>query len=214
MKKGLITVLLLTSIAMAHTHPRHHLRHSTWLPAFPPSTESLLLQNQEIDRLHLARIKNDAELKELVSSGVLVPLQTSVGMVVDDRLDRSRRYCLPETLALINLLSTDYYTQFKSAFVITSAIRTEQTQLRLRRWNHNAAPVRGPKASSHLAGTTFDIARRNLTPAQVRFLEAKLLYLHAIGKVIVEEERWQPCFHVMALPYGGDFQWGQNADGA
>jgi hypothetical protein len=45
-----------------------------------------------------------------------------------------------------------------------------------------------------LAGITIDIGRRNLTAAQVQFLEGHLL---ALGDaVIVIEEIRQPCFHI------------------
>ncbi len=41
---------------------------------FRPSRESLLLQNQEIDRMDLPRIQDDAELEQLKASEDLVPI--------------------------------------------------------------------------------------------------------------------------------------------
>ena len=41
---------------------------------FRPSHESLLLQNQEIDRMDLPRIQDDAELEQLKASEDLVPI--------------------------------------------------------------------------------------------------------------------------------------------
>jgi len=42
-----------------------------------------------------------------------------------------------------------------------------------------------------------DIARRPLSGEQIRWLEFRLLYYHALGLVIVEEELKQPCFHIV-----------------
>jgi len=42
-----------------------------------------------------------------------------------------------------------------------------------------------------------DLQRRGLTPAQVHFIQQKLLYLAKLNMVIVEEELKQPCFHIV-----------------
>ena len=48
-----------------HT-PKHRGRRIVWNPLFRPSHESLIRQNQEVDRLDLPRIANDQELEQLV----------------------------------------------------------------------------------------------------------------------------------------------------
>ena len=78
---------------------------------------------------------------------------------------------------------------------MNSAVRTVRVQMRLLRWNHNAAPVHGEKASAHLAGIAVDLQRRGLTKEQMTFIQDKLLGLG--NMVIVEEELKQPCFHVV-----------------
>ena len=66
-----------------HNHipnpPRRGTRHSRlrrvlWNPLFRPSRESLVRQNEEIDRLDLPRIQDDTELEQLKASQELVPI--------------------------------------------------------------------------------------------------------------------------------------------
>jgi len=59
-----------------HHHHRilRHLRGILWNPLFRPSHDSLIRQNEEIDRLDLPRIQDDAELEALKASGALVPI--------------------------------------------------------------------------------------------------------------------------------------------
>src|SRR5215467_10175073 len=49
-----------------------HLRRARWNPVFRPSRDSLLRQNEEIDRLDLPRIQDDNELRQLIASQDLV----------------------------------------------------------------------------------------------------------------------------------------------
>jgi len=76
-----------------HTH-RRRLR---WNPVFRPSRDSLLRQNEEIDRLDLPRIQDDAELEQLKASEDLVPIVAGETLRFDPRLDSDRRYCRPWT---------------------------------------------------------------------------------------------------------------------
>lgn len=194
-----IAVLLLSMLyaiavgeANAVTHSRKPLRVRRDSRAFPPSKASLLAQNAAIDELGLHRYENDAEISAGELSGELVHITcgTCIIRVPDNR--RLLRKPAADTLAA---LSHAFYMQWGHPVTLTSAIRTRDTQRSLRRWNHNAAPVKGPLQSSHLAGTTFDIGRKNFTRAENRWME---LYLYGLGDaVIVEEENGQKCFHVM-----------------
>jgi len=68
-----------------HRVDHHHriLRHFRgirgilWNPMFRPSHDSLIRQNEEIDRIDLPRIQDDAELEALKASGALVPIEES-----------------------------------------------------------------------------------------------------------------------------------------
>ncbi len=74
-------------------HPFHHIiRRLRWNPLFRPSHDSLVRQNEEIDRLQLPRIYDDAQLERLKASGDLVPIQASESLRIEPSLDPSRRY--------------------------------------------------------------------------------------------------------------------------
>ena len=168
-----------------------------WNPMFRPSHDSLLRQNEEIDRLELPRIQDDAELEELKASGALVPILESESLKIEHRLEPSRRYCRPWTRDFVEDLSQVYYQRFHAQIQVNSAVRTVKVQTKLRRHNRNAAPAYGDTASSHLAGVTVDLQRRGMSKEQIRFVQRYLFYLRALGLVEPEEERRHWCFHVM-----------------
>src|SRR5215471_17424577 len=176
---------------------KHHVRRVRWNPMFRPSHESLLRQNEEIDRLDLPRIQDDDELEALKASQSLVEIRTGQTLRIDPRLDPDRRFCRPWTRDFVEDLSQAYYRQFREQIQVNSAVRTVKVQKKLRRHNRNAAPAEGETASSHLAGLTLDIQRRGMSKAQVHFVERYLFYLRALGLVEPEEERRQWVFHVM-----------------
>jgi len=175
---------------------RTHFRRVLWNPVFRPSRDSLLRQNEEIDRLELPRIQNDAELEQLIASQELVPIVASQTLRFDPRLNPDRRYCRPWTRDFLEDLSEAYYKQFHSQIQVNSAVRTVQVQKKLRRHNRNAAPEKGETASSHLAGITVDIQRRGMTKQQVKWVEEYMMPLKDQGLVEPEEERHQWVFHV------------------
>src|SRR5437762_12953378 len=57
-------------------HRMHRIRRIPWNPVFKPSHESLLLQNAEINRLNLPRIRDDKQLQRLIAGGDLVAIPT------------------------------------------------------------------------------------------------------------------------------------------
>ena len=164
---------------------------------FRPSHDSLLLQNQEIDRLDLPRIADDEELESLKASEALVPILESESLRFDPRLDPARRYCRPWTREFVEDLSKAYYKQFGAQIQVNSAVRTVKVQHKLRRHNRNAAPEAGDTASSHLAGVTLDLQRRGMSKQQVKWVEEYMLPMKTQGLIEPEEERHQWVFHVM-----------------
>src|SRR5246127_918746 len=186
-----------TKHSTTHKASKHHLRRLRWNPMFRPSHDSLLRQNEEIDRLELPRIQDDDELEALVASQALVPIRTGQTLRIDPRLDPERRFCRPWTRDFVEDLSQAYYHQFHDQIQVNSAVRTVKVQKKLRRHNRNAAPAEGETASSHLAGLTLDIQRRGMSKEQIRFVQRYLFYLTALGLVEPEEERRQWVFHVM-----------------
>jgi len=194
------------ALALHSTDPHHHAashRHKSWRrrlawnPLFRASHDSLVRQNEEIDRLALPRIVNDAQLEELKASHALVPIEESETLRIEHSLDPSRRYCRPWTRDFVQDLSEVYYARFREQIQVNSAVRTVKVQKKLRRRNRNAAPAEGEAASSHLAGVTVDLQRRGMSRDQIRFVEYYLFYLHALGLVEPIEERHHWCFHVM-----------------
>ncbi len=186
---------------------RHRMR---WNPLFRPSHDSLIRQNQEIDRIELPRIQDDAQLEELKSSRALVPIEASESLRIEPSLDPSRRFCRPWTRDFVEDLSEVYYRHFHEQIQVNSAVRTVTVQKKLRRRNRNAAPAEGETASSHLAGVTVDLQRRGMTKEQVRFVERYLFYLNQLGLVEPEEERRHWCFHVMVSDRYEDWRQSQS----
>ncbi len=186
--------------------PRYHRMHRfhrvPWNPVFKPSHESLLLQNAEIDRLNLPRIRDDKQLQQLIGSGELVAIVPSESLRIQPSLDPERRFCRPWTLDFVQDLSEAYYKEFHQQIQVNSAVRTVLVQKKLRRHNRNAAPETGETASSHLAGLTVDLQRRGMSKAQVKWMEEYMRPLKQLGVIEPEEERRHWCFHIMV---GGSY---------
>ena len=184
-------------VVPAHLHRMHRLHRVRWNPVFKPSHESLLLQNEEIDRMNLPRIYNDAQLERLKASGDLVAIVPNETLRIQPSLDANRRFCRPWTLDFVNDISEAYYKQFHQQIQVNSAVRTVLVQKKLRRHNRNAAPESGETASSHLAGLTVDLQRRGMNKAQVAWMENYMKPLKELGLIEPEEERRHWCFHIM-----------------
>jgi len=184
-------------------HRMHRIRRIPWNPVFKPSHESLLLQNAEINRLNLPRIRDDKQLQALIADGDLVSIPPSETLRIQPSLDPARRYCRPWTLNFLNDISDAYYKEFHDQIQVNSAVRTVLVQKKLRRHNRNAAPESGETASSHLAGLTVDLQRRGMSKAQVKWMEEYLKPLKEMGLIEPEEERRHWCFHIMV---GGAYE--------
>jgi hypothetical protein len=194
MKKLLMFLLLILSATFAEAKRHPHLKKYSVL--LPPSHQSLILQNQMADSLGLERIANEQRLSELVSNGKLVALPNISAVRIAQSLPCNRRYVLLTTYGFLVKLSSEYYAEFGLSLQIDSAVRPRDVQGKLRRVNLSAAPVDGETASSHETGATIDISR-SMNKKQTRWLELRLWYYQAIGRVLVEEETH--CFHVMVV---------------
>ncbi len=205
---ALIFVFLLSApfaSALIHSHyrtPRRTLRHahariSRWNPVLRGSHDSLLRQNEEIDRLKLTRISDDQQLEELELRGELVSLHDSKAMLIASNLELNRRFCRPWTRAFLEDLSQAFYAQFHQPIHVTSAVRTVDQQARLQRWNHNAAPIDGETASSHLAGLSVDLGKGSMSRRERAWIDQYVLRLQQLGLVEAAEERRQACYHIM-----------------
>ena len=160
------------------------------------SLESLVRQNQKTDADNLERILNDEDLHNRIAQGALVPVPASSGLEVNPELPADRRYCRPWTATFLSDLAKAHEAQFHRSFEVSSAVRTVEFQKHLMRTNHNAAPAEGDVASPHLTGATIDIAKSGLTRKELYWMRNRLNALQSQGKIDVEEEFKQSCFHI------------------
>lgn len=165
-------------------------------PAMKGSHEILLHQNEMADRDGLDRVQDDAALDEMRESKLLVPIPSGPGLQTDERLPMNRRYCRPWTAQFLAAMSRAFYAKFHTPLQVNSAVRTVEFQHRLLMTNGNAAPAQGETASPHLTGQAVDLAKHGLTMTQIAWIRGYLLPLVQAGKVDVEEEFQQACFHI------------------
>ncbi len=167
------------------------------MPAALRGTHEILVhQNAMADQDGLARIQDDDDLARLRGSKELVPLPMNAALQTDERLPIDRRYCRPWTAQFLNTLARAHYDKFHTPLQVNSAVRTVEFQRRLQRTNGNAAPSGGETASPHLTGQAVDLAKHGLSITEIAWLREYLLPLVQEGKVDVEEEFQQACFHI------------------
>ncbi len=183
--------------------PGFHWRISKSTMIFPGSHELLVQQNQELDRLQMFRVANDIDLIQHELSQELVPVSETEALKLSPDLSDNRRYCRPWTRDFLQDFSQAFYEQFHAPVQVNSLVRTMEQQHRLRRYNRFAAPEWGDTASTHLAGVSFDLSRRGLTPEQYAWITNYLLPLKEAGMVDPIEER-QPVLHVVVFDKYGD----------
>jgi hypothetical protein len=164
--------------------------------ALKGSHDILVHQNEMADAEGLDRIQDDDDLARKVAKKQLVALPTSSMLHVDERLPENRRYCRPWVAQFLTDLARAHYARFHTPLQVNSAVRTVEFQERLRRTNGNAAPVDGDIASPHLTGFAVDIAKHPLSQTEIAWMRGYLLPLEQQGKIDVEEEFQQSCFHM------------------
>jgi hypothetical protein len=168
--------------------------------AMPPplrgSLESLERQNQRLEAEGLERIQDESDLEDRIAHDLLVPVPVSDALTVNPELPETHRYCRPWTAHFLADLAQAHFEAFRSPLEVSSAVRTIQYQKRLMRINGNAAPAEGDIASPHLTGATIDIAKKGLNRGEIAWMRSRLLALETAGKIDVEEEFRQACFHI------------------
>jgi hypothetical protein len=165
-------------------------------PPLKGSHDILVRQNQVADRDGLDRIQNDEDLSAMRSERLLVSLPASNALQIDERLPGNRRYARPWTAQFLATLARAHYAHFHTPLQVNSAVRTVEFQQNLVHINGNAAPAEGDTASPHLTGQAIDIAKHGLSLTEIAWLRGYLLPLVQEGKVDVEEEFQQACFHI------------------
>jgi Family of unknown function (DUF5715) len=167
-----------------------------WVPPLRGSRESLLRQNEKDSAEGLVRIQDDAQLNTMRADRELVPLPASSSLLVNPGLPYNRRYCRPWTARFLSDLARVHYARFRRPFEVNSAVRTVDFQRSLMQVNGNAAAAEGDLASPHLTGAAIDIGKKGLSLQEIAWMRAWLLPLQQAGKIDVEEEFYQSCFHI------------------
>jgi hypothetical protein len=165
-------------------------------PPLKGSRDILMHQNLVADRDGLDRIQDDEDLLDMRRDRLLVSLPSDKALQIDDRLPMNRRYCRPWTMEFLITLARAHYAQFHTPLQVNSAVRTVEFQQHLVHINGNAAPAEGDTASPHLTGQAIDIAKHGLSLTEIAWLRGYLLPLVQQGKIDVEEEFQQACFHI------------------
>ena len=152
-------------------------------------------------------IKETNEIKKYYDAKKLI-LVSSSDLYVVDSLFHSFAFLTPDAKHLLDDIGLAFKEKLKNTtlkntlILITSLLRTEKTIKNLMRKNRNSV-----RLSSHLHGTTFDIAyskfvgTKKLTPFELNYLNdvlAKTLYEFRENKrCFVTYEINQTCFHVV-----------------
>ena len=160
------------------------------------SLASLERQNDRLEAEGLERIEDEADLAARIADKLLVPIPISSALTVNPDLEENHRYCRPWTAKFLADLAKAHDAAFHRSIEVSSAVRTVEYQKRLERTNGNAAPAEGDLVSPHLTGATIDIAKKGLSRAEMAWMRTRLMGLEAAGKIDVEEEFKQACFHI------------------
>jgi len=168
--------------------------------AVPPplrgSRASLARQNAKSDAEGLERIEDEEDLKDRIARKLLVPVPVSSGLKVSASLAQDRRYCRPWTATFLNDLARAHAAQFHRPLEVNSAVRTVAYQKRLLKTNGNAAAAEGGIVSPHVTGATIDLSKQGITRPELGWMRRWLTPLQKAGKIDVEEEFQQACFHI------------------
>lgn len=171
-------------------------RHVPMPAPLTGSLASLERQNERSEAEGLDRILDDDDLNDRIASHLLVPVPVSSSLTVNPDLPANRRYCRPWTARFLSDLARAHTALFHRPLEVSSAVRTVAYQKQLERINGNAAAAEGDIVSPHLTGATIDIAKHDLTPSEIGWMRTQLLALERAGKLDVEEEFQQACFHI------------------
>jgi len=165
-------------------------------PPMRGTREILVHQNLIADEEGLSRIQDDDDLRRMRTERMLVDFPESTSLHVNAELAGDRRCARPWTVRFAADIARAYYLRFHQPLQVNSAARTVAYQVRLQRTNGNAAGVGGEMASPHLTGEAIDFGKRDMNTEEIAWMRTYLRPLMQVGKVDVEEEFQQACFHI------------------
>ncbi len=170
--------------------------HLLMLPAMKGSHDILVHQNLMAVADGLERVQNDSQLADMRRLKLIVALPDDDSVYPNDALPLNRRFARPWTVRFVRDMARAHSARFGTPLIVTSAVRTVEFQRRLVRVNGNAAPPTGDIASPHLYGQAIDIAKGGMSLTEIMWMRAYLTPVQNDGKIDVEEEFQQACFHV------------------
>lgn len=165
-------------------------------PPMRGSLASLLRQNRRDEAEGLHRIETLTQLNTMRRDGQLVALPLSEALTANPQLPYDRRCARPWTVTFLANLAHAHFVRFHRPLQVTSAVRPVSYQRRLVHFNGNAAPAYGDTSSPHERGATIDIGKKGMSLSEIAWMRAYLLPLQQEGKIDVEEEFYQACFHI------------------
>jgi Family of unknown function (DUF5715) len=174
----------------------HRYRPAPMPPPMLGSAASLARQNQINESEGLERILDNQDLEDRIAQHLLIPLPASSTLLVNDSLPANRRYCRSWTARFLTDFARAHAARFHGPILVSSAVRTVEYQKQLIHINGNAAAAEGDVVSPHLTGATIDIAKGTMSRQEVGWVRSWLLPLQLAGKIDVEEEFQQACFHI------------------
>ncbi len=160
------------------------------------SFESLARQNEKTELDGLERILDEEDLQDRIAHKLLVPVPVSAALSINTNLAETHRYVRPWTAIFLLDISRAHAQRFGGPIQVTSAVRTVDYQKQLMHVNGNATQAEGDVVSPHLTGATIDIGKNVMTRAELAWMRNYLLPLQVEGKIDVEEEFRQACFHI------------------
>lgn len=185
----------------------------------PIEPSDVLNDKNEVHLLHAHKngLKNpfttngqfEFELQKYIENGILVKV-TDNGFYHVKKLTHSHPYLIPECVDMLNEIAYKFRKRNKEkklnnyAIVLTSLLRTDETQVKLSRRNGNATGN-----SAHIYGTSVDISYKNFYNLDTDTLESSWEAIQELTKTLVEmrkeckllavRERKQSCFHVTVV---------------
>lgn len=151
----------------------------------------------------------EKDIKELAGNNILMEVTDNDNYKIK-KLKHSHPYLIPEAVEMINEIAGRFNEKIKEykvdnyRIMLTSVLRTEETQNKLSKRNSNAS-----NHSAHLYGTTIDISYKDFYNVDKDTVEGKWEAIQALTKVLVEmreeckivgvRERKQSCFHLTVV---------------
>jgi hypothetical protein len=201
------------------------------VPSYYSECDHVHLANAPIEPSNILKDKNEIQLIHAQKNGLINPFLTNkefdakihdyekklvLVKVVNNpfyqlkSLTHSLPYLIPEAVDMLNEIGYRFKKRMHERkhdnyrYLLTSLLRTEETQNKLGRRNSNAA-----EHSAHLFGTTVDISYKNFYDVKkdslissyeaVQELTNVLLEMRKECKILAVRERKQACFHITVV---------------